>query len=69
MNEAVAIEMEVAATGLPHPGMRSDLTEAVDTLHDLFALAGRERVLRLYLASCSAEPKDLARQASAVEGS
>lgn len=55
MNEAVAIEMEVAATGRQHPSMRPDLVAALGALHELFAAAGRARVLQLYLASRSDE--------------
>lgn len=42
MNEAVAIEMEIAATGQDHPGMRPDLIKASNALHQLFGVAGRD---------------------------
>ena len=67
MNEAVAIEMEVGATGREHPQMRPDLLEAMSTLHELFEVAGRSRVLQLYLESRSDELKGIAHQA-AVRG-
>lgn len=63
MNEAVAIEMEVVATGKQHATMRPDLAEAVEALRELFAQSGRSWVLRLYLESRSDELKALARQA------
>jgi hypothetical protein len=68
MNEAMAIEMEVAATGQQHPNMHPGLVEAVHTLHDLFEVAGRSRVLQLYLESRSDELKLIARQAATLAG-
>jgi hypothetical protein len=67
MNEAVAIEMEVSATGREHPQMRPDLLDALSVLHELFDVAGRPRVLQLYLESRSDELKGIAHQA-AVRG-
>ena len=68
MNEAAAIEMEVAATGHDHLGMRSDLAAATATLHHLFDVSGREHVMQLYLESRSGELKDLAERATVVAG-
>jgi hypothetical protein len=64
MNEAVAIDMEVEATGRQHVGMRPDLAAARETLHDLYTVVGREQVLRLYLASRSDELKRIAHEAA-----
>ena len=64
MNEAVASEMEITATGSDHFGMRPDLLRARAALHHLFDRGGRERVLRLYLESRSDELKELALLAS-----
>jgi hypothetical protein len=68
MNEAAAVEMEQTATGRPHDGMRPDLADALDTLHELFALAGRDHVIQLYLSSRSDELKELAQQVAPVAG-
>jgi hypothetical protein len=59
MNEAVAIEMEVTATGRQHNSLRSDLRQALDTLHELFDAVGSQKVLQLYLESRSSELKTL----------
>jgi hypothetical protein len=64
MNEAVAIEMEITATGRDHFGLRPDLVKARTALHHLFETGGRERVLRLYLESRSEQLKELALLAS-----
>lgn len=62
LNEAVAVEMEVAATGREPPDQRPDLSEARETLRALFRAAGRERVLELYLESRRDELQELSRQ-------
>jgi hypothetical protein len=66
MNEAVAVEMEVGATGHQHPAMHRALAEAVSTLHELFEVAGRPLVLQLYLESRSDDLKELARQVATL---
>lgn len=62
MNEALAIEMEVSATGRQHATMRPDIVQASEALQELFERSGRGRVIRLYLESRSEELKALARQ-------
>ena len=59
MNEAVAIEMEVAATGREHRSLRPDLRQALDALHRLFSTNGRDEVIQLYLDSRSSELRQL----------
>lgn len=68
MNEAVAVEMEVTATGKEPPDQRPDLADARQALHELFRVGGRARVLILYLESRQDELKELARRATGLAG-
>jgi hypothetical protein len=64
MNEALAVTMEVDATGLQHQGLYPELTAAIDALQRLIDVEGRDEVLRLYLASRSDQLKLVARAAA-----